>query len=192
MCVSPEDNSNVYDLAMITLQEKNSGSADKVINPMKESFQLYAGNMKSIAVEPLTAKSTALTFIPSENVSGYNLSVSRIESMTTEALWLEDKKTGTWTDLRQTSEYAFEATPENIQERFTVHYVNRVPTGLENPISIYYRNTGSEVVITGGASDGTSNEASTPISGNTLILLLFVAMYILSKQVTSKRVTSYE
>ena len=156
--VSPEDNNNVYDMAMIALRGTNSGSADKIINSQVEGFQLYASNKKAIAIEPTTAQSTPLTFIPSEYVSGYNLSVSRIESMTTEGLWLEDKKTGRWVDLRETNEYAFEATPDDIQERFIVHYANRMPTDLDN-LNIYYRDRANEVVIHGLTID----DMGTPI-----------------------------
>ncbi|NDV47052.1 T9SS C-terminal target domain-containing protein [Paludibacter sp. 221] len=142
--VSPDDNSNVYDLAAIALRDKVSGGQAKVTNPQKDAFQLYSGNKMSVAVELKGTKVVPLGFIPSANIDSYKLSVSRVESMTTEELWLEDRKTGKWVNLYETNEYAFEANADDVEERFYVHFAAQNTTGddcsNQSPLTAYYHN----------------------------------------------------
>ncbi|MDL2257110.1 T9SS type A sorting domain-containing protein, partial [Bacteroidales bacterium OttesenSCG-928-I14] len=139
--VSPEDNPNVYDLAMIALREKTSGSVAKVSNPQKNAFQLYAGSKMSIAIEPESTNVVPLGFVPSSEVTAYHLSVARTGSVDREYLWLEDTKTGEWVNLFESTEYTFTTDKNDREERFRVHFTNK-PTGLDeiiqSPLSVYY------------------------------------------------------
>jgi hypothetical protein len=147
--VSPEDNDNVYDLAMIALRSGSTGSINKVTNPQKDAFQLYASNKRSVAIEAENTEKVSLGFVPSSEMSSYRIAISRAESMNTKELWLEDLKTGVWTDLRNTQNYSFESEKGDLEERFLVHFVKKSPTGIDaivnSPLNVFYNE--GEIVI---------------------------------------------
>ncbi|MDL2243283.1 T9SS type A sorting domain-containing protein [Bacteroidales bacterium OttesenSCG-928-J19] len=148
--ISPEDNDNVYDLAMVALREKATGSIAKVNNPQKDAFQLYAGDKMSIAIEAEDTKVVPLGFIPSTEVAGYKLSVSRTESINSEFLFLEDLRTGEWINLFETTEYAFTTDMNDEEERFRVHFEDKY-TGIDEisqgRLTVYYH--GGEIILKG-------------------------------------------
>ena len=169
--VSPASNANVYDLAMVALRGEVSGSVSKIINSQNPAFHLYAGNKRSIAVEQPSVEYIPLGFIPSKSESSYTISVSRGESMETEGFWLEDRKTGVWTDLRSASEYAFEAAYDDDETRFFVHFSQRTITDDQeiNDTQITIHHQDNEVVIRGLVeTDLGANIRIMDISGRTL------------------------
>ena len=149
--VSPSDNRNVYDQTLIALRPNASGSIGKLSSPDSDNFRLYAGDNMSISVQAEGTAKVPLGFVASDKVETYFLSVSRIESMTTEGVWLEDCKTGEWIDLKQTSEYNFASEVGDSSNRFVVHFTPKMTAGLEafkqSPLSVY--SVYDEIVISG-------------------------------------------
>lgn len=169
--VTPADNDNVYDLAMIALRSAPESSIQKIRNPQKDAFQLFAADNQSVAIEQEGTRVVPLRFVPSAEESRYTLSVSRVESMQTEAVLLEDRLTDVWTDLRTTDSYSFESGEEEADERFFVHFVPRATTGTDlitqSPFRIAYRN--GAVVLSGlTRSDLDSRARVTDLQGREL------------------------
>ena len=170
--VSPDDNKNVYDQALIALRPTASGSIEKISSPDSDNFRLYADDYMSISIQELGTKSVPLGFVASDQVENYSLSVSRVESMTTEGVWLEDRKTGEWIDLTLETEYNFESNTGDNASRFVVHFAPRAANGLElfkqSPLSVY--STGGEIIISGLVSaDVDAPVVISDIQGRTLI-----------------------
>lgn len=145
--VYSDGNENVRDLAAVALRPSASGSISKVSNPDKDVFQLWAGNKQSVLVESTSATVIPLGFRASTETTDYTLAVSRIESMTTEGLWLEDRQMNTWINLRETDTYAFTGKPGDSEERFFVHFTAQGGTGMgtgagvcNTPLQVGYNN----------------------------------------------------
>ena len=105
-------------------------SVSKVLNPNGEAFSLYAGAGRSICVGEEDTESMPLYFTAFPGVEDYTLQVSRQESMNTEALWLEDRQSGVWTDLFNVDVYNFRGVSGDIVPRFYVHFKQCAPLGL--------------------------------------------------------------
>jgi hypothetical protein len=70
-------------------------------------------------------------FVPG-NDGSFTLHITGLESFSTELpIFLEDKRDGVFQDLRETPDYAFDASVLDLQDRFVIHFSN--PLGLENP-----------------------------------------------------------
>jgi hypothetical protein len=165
--VGPASNPNIYDLAGIGLRRNGNPNADgnDILKPGDgeggELFSLYAlsddGRRLSASIVPETAEAVPLCFSPGTSTGAFRLEASRIESLRTEGLWLEDKKEGTVTDLLQSNgSYGFEVSAGDSPDRFTVHFQPMAATTLEalkplTPLKVYC--TGNEIIVTGLVDD---------------------------------------
>ncbi|MDR1592020.1 MAG: T9SS type A sorting domain-containing protein [Prevotellaceae bacterium] len=155
--VSPTDNAYWYDHAIIGIRsgssrEKDSQDTDKLLNG-NDVFQLYSvsdNNSKlSANAVPSEMEPVKLSFKPGANGGQFNITASRMESLTVgNGLWIEDLMTGQFTDLLATGgRYTFNATPNDPEDRFLVHFVSSIPTpdpqnpdtGLEMPV-VWHKN----------------------------------------------------
>ncbi|MDR1335378.1 MAG: hypothetical protein LBK22_00940, partial [Tannerella sp.] len=146
--VSPESNPGIYDLAGIGLRRDGNPKYDtndilKVGNSDEsESFSLYSlsedGQKLSANIIPENAPEAPLHFFPGSAGGRFNLTVSRMESLKTQGLWLEDTKEGIIRDLFESGgSYGFEASPEDEPDRFIVRFQNLAGTDLRD-----FRDTG--------------------------------------------------
>ncbi len=129
--VTPEENENVYDLAVVGLRAAASFGNDlydipKVYDPAKHGFQLYtktaANSMLSANGMPLEADSVLLNFKSQPEEIRYTLTVSQEGDES--GLWLKDLKTNTITDLQQTPSYTFAGKGADLEDRFIVYFTN--------------------------------------------------------------------
>jgi hypothetical protein len=141
--VSPESNPGIYDLAGIGLRRDGNPKYDtndilKVGNSDEsESFSLYSlsedGQKLSANIVPETASEAPLHFSPGSAGGRFSLTVSRMESLKTAGLWLEDTKEGIIRDLFESGgSYGFEASPEDDPDRFIVRFQYSEVTGQES------------------------------------------------------------
>ncbi len=149
--VSPEANPRAYDLAAIGLRANASLDIDEL--DMEKAYlrgelsQIYfpVGNTKlaSNAVPEGTEK-VPMAFYPGISKSIYNMQASRLESLTTEGLWLEDTKWDVITDLHDSNgQYTFEAEPDDDIDRFVVHFrspgvVTNIDDAVNSKLYLYY------------------------------------------------------
>jgi hypothetical protein len=157
--VSPSDNENIYDLAAVFVRHDASDGSDKYdmhkfANNDNGSFSMSMrdeANVRHLQMGvPLTAASANMTFRPAVYGGNYILTASNVENMATQAVVLEDKKTNTFTDLRENPTYEFEGNASDFDDRFVVHFVPQSPTSVsdvtEGAINAYYNNNNSIVV----------------------------------------------
>jgi hypothetical protein len=153
--VSPESNPGIYDLAGIGLRPNGnpnadsndilkpgssstgSGSGDTGSGTGSELFGLYSvsgdGRRLSANIVPETSDAVPLHFSPGTFRSRFKLEASRMESLKTSSLWLEDTKEGIITDLFESGgSYGFEVSPEDEPGRFVVRFQNLVGTDLKD------------------------------------------------------------
>lgn len=139
--ISLASNEALHDVTAIGIREnasfnRDGQDLDKVLNNTGY-FQLYSvsddnRNLSANAV-PNETQPVKLAFITGSSDAQFNLQASRMESLTKgEGLWLEDLLTGTFTDLYANNGfYTFNTTPNDPANRFLVHFINPVPTGIE-------------------------------------------------------------
>jgi len=128
--LTPEDNPFIYDQTRIVLQEGtlltlNSLSIDKPLNPASDYFQLYSGSQirplsKNVLQENISE--TSLFVSPPKHTLSCRLTVSGLESLTTETLLLYDSKVDVWTNLLEVEDYVFTSDPQDDPARFTVYF----------------------------------------------------------------------
>ena len=136
--LTPEDNPYIYDQTRIILQEGNSLilrnlAIEKPLNTASDYFQLYSGNEiqpLSKNVLPENISKTSLFVSPPKHTLSCRLTVSGIETLSTETLLLYDSKLDIWTDLLLSEDYIFESEPQDDSDRFTVYF--KSPTGLDS------------------------------------------------------------
>jgi hypothetical protein len=166
--VSPASTPNIYDLAGIGLRADGNPNTDNNDLPKAgagscETFRLYSlsgdGQKLSANIVPETTKAVSLCFSPGAANGMFTLNVSRMESLRTSGLWLEDRKEGIVTDLLQTNGvYLFEASPGDLAERFTVRFQPSPATGVGDegvssaPLPRIV-NVGNEIIIKGLSDD---------------------------------------
>ncbi len=132
--LTPQDNPHIYDRTRIVLQEDLPLDApiSKTIDPAGDYFQLYGGSEEQALeknVLPENTEQTPLLVSPPKNATDCRLTVSGVETLTTETLLLHDKKTNVWTDLKQSEDYVFQTNPEDSPERFTLYF--QIPTNIK-------------------------------------------------------------
>jgi hypothetical protein len=131
--VSPAARPGIYDLAGIGLRrDGNPGyDANDILktgnSDESESFSLYFlsedGQKLSAGIVPENASKASLCFSPGRAGGRFNITVSRMESLKTQGLWLEDTKEGIITDLFESGGSCdFEASPEDAPGRFVVRF----------------------------------------------------------------------
>jgi hypothetical protein len=138
--VSPDDNENVFDLCAVGIRtdaQEGSDSYD-LAKAYRETdiFQLYTlsstnSRLSSNGVPPAT-RTVRMGFRPVSTESNFVLKATHQQTLQSEGLWLEDKKTGTLTDLLQQESYAFTSSPGDTEERFVLHLV--APEFLDLPV----------------------------------------------------------
>jgi hypothetical protein len=138
--VTPEDNTQIYDVAAIGLRADALAASDsydmtKVYNDA-DVFQLFSyssvNTMLSANGVPLETKSVRLAFKPVSTTGEFILTASQFESLQTEGLWLQDLKTTTIVDLTTNPVYTFESEPGDNVERFLVHFVSPSILDVDN------------------------------------------------------------
>lgn len=169
-----------YDLAAIGLRTsakdvKDVIDMEKVINNSTDLPQLFSLSaddvaMSSNALSP-TAESVRLCLKPNFMPGTYSLKAARQESLTTEALMLEDRKTGVITDLFANPSYTFDVETTDVTERFIVHFKTvstSMSGGLSSTLQCYY--SGSNKLTVSGVNmldEGSSLEV-TDVQGRLL------------------------
>jgi hypothetical protein len=137
--VSPADNNQMYDLAAIGIRTGAQPGSDafdmsKVFNN-SDVFQLYTLSSQNVrlsanGIPPGTTKLN-MGFKPVSMEAGFEISAEHVETLSSEGLWLEDKKMKQIIDLKQQSLYSFSSSPEDLEDRFVVHFVSPWFTSLE-------------------------------------------------------------
>ena len=135
--LTPEDNPYIYDQARIVLQEGTPLTLkdlviEKPFNSTSDYFQLYSGNEiqpLSKNVLPENISKTSLFVAPPKHTLSCRLTVSGLETLSTNTLFLYDSKLDTWTDLLLSEDYVFESEPQDDSDRFTVYF--KSPTSLD-------------------------------------------------------------
>jgi hypothetical protein len=173
--LTPESNPNLYDLAVVGLRSQPEGSVEKVVAPRSDAFHVYTlsgSNAQSINVQPEATESVVLGVRPFLHNERYTLTASRVESLQTAGVWLEDLLTRQTIDLTTTSSYTFDMDAEDFNERFVVHFTAYAPTGInetDNFFTGYYSN--GEIVIKGlNSNDLGSHLTVTDMQGRTLLV----------------------
>ena len=187
--VNPADNENVYDLTAVFVRSDASAGSDrydiqKLINSDKGGFQLAMTDAANVRQQqmgvPVNTLSSNLSFRPASYGGNYVLTASNVESMTTEAVILEDTKTNIFQDLRENPVYQFETDQYDSESRFIVHFMPQVPTGrtdlTEGTINAYYDNNRSIIVHRLNEKDINSTVEIIDIQGR-IILKTIVTSY---------------
>jgi len=151
----PEGNPNIYDLATIGLRKNTGNSIEKVPLDASGCFSLYTtgknGAPMSVNLLDPNVESVTVSVKASDIGGRFVLNISRIESLSTEGVWLKDLKTGDISDLsgKETFGYSFDTEPGDDPDRFAVFF--RLPTDINaitsSYISCYYHNR--ELVVKG-------------------------------------------
>jgi hypothetical protein len=150
--ISPESNPNLYDLTGIGLRQNGNPNTDNndIIKSegSSELFSIYTrgsdGRKLSANILPDATESVPLFVLSGSTGGQFLLDVSRMESLRTEGLWLEDLIERKTVDLVQTNgRYVFHAMPNDPPERFIIHF-NRSITGIDTKpdsfLQVYYSN----------------------------------------------------
>lgn len=167
--VSPDENSNVYDMAGIALRSNGNKNADgndiiKVSNSNDELFQLYAvseDNQKlSANIIPEDMTTTRLNLLPGKAKGTFRIEAQRIQSLSTEGIWIEDLKERKVVDLKESNGiYVFEVNPLDDPNRFKVHF-KKVYTNIEEVNDefwqIYYSD--NNLIVEGLTTDDIGSE----------------------------------
>ena len=135
--LTPEDNPYIYDQTRIVLQEGTPLTLkdfviEKPLNSTSDYFQLYSGNEiqpLSKNVLPENISKTSLFVSPPKHTLSCRLTVSGLETLSANTLFLYDSKLDTWTDLLSAEDYVFESEPQDDSDRFTVYF--KSPTDLD-------------------------------------------------------------
>ena len=141
----------------------NRFDAQKMFNRSGGVNQIWLpsrGADLSVSVVPYETAALEVAWQPSAVPQECTMRAYRMESLTVpECVLLEDRQTGTLTDLSVNPDYTFQSDPTDRPDRFALHF--KAPTGLDNQtegvLSCYYNKTGREIVIRGAeASDAQS------------------------------------
>jgi hypothetical protein len=136
--LTPEDNPFIYDQTRIVLHENGRAGVDvfdiaKTLNPTSDYFQFYGGSKERALAKnvlpPATEKALLLVRAP-KNALSARLTVSGLETSTTEVLLLYDTKLNVWTDLLVVEDYVFLSEPNDDPERFVLYF--QTPVGMES------------------------------------------------------------
>ena len=132
--LTPENNPFIYDQMRIVLQPDLQANLDivKSLNPTSDYFQLYGGSKTQALAKKVLSESasdTPLLVEPPKTALSCRLTVSGIETLTTETLLLHDSKLNVWTNLLETEEYVFLSDPSDNSSRFTVYF--KIPQGID-------------------------------------------------------------
>lgn len=141
--VSPADNNQMYDLAAIGIRSGAQTGSDafdlsKVYNS-SDVFQLYTlssqnNRLSANGIPPGTNK-VYMGFRPVSMVADFEITAEHVETLSSEGLWLEDKKEKQIIDFKQQSFYSFSSSPEDAEDRFVVHFVSPWFTSLETQLT---------------------------------------------------------
>jgi hypothetical protein len=157
--VSPESNSNIYDLTAVGIrpgakETSDSQDIDKMYQENSSVFLLYSlstdDKKQSVNVVPPGTESVKLCLHPGDNGGRMTLTASRTESIA--QVWLEDLLTNEHIDLKSQNSYTFTASPQDTPNRFIVHFTGS-PTKRDNIennfLQCYYLQNEKEIVIKG-------------------------------------------
>lgn len=147
--VAPSDNDNIYDLTAIGLRADASIGSDaydmaKAFVNDDNIFQLYTLSSSQLKLSanglPLTADSITMGFSPSKYGGTYTLTSQYAESLTTEGLWIYDRKVLNYYDLKSGT-YTFNSDATDDVNRFMITFRRPVATSLNDftsAIRLYY------------------------------------------------------
>jgi hypothetical protein len=148
--VNPSDNENLYDITAVGLRADASLGVDNydMAKPYVNDdniFQLYTLSNATTKLStnglPLTADSIPLVFNPSKYGGTFALSAQYTESLTTEGVWVYDKKVQKYIDMKTTPGYTFSSLPSDTPERFFITFnrpeSTKVPE-VKMSLNLYY------------------------------------------------------
>ncbi|MEA4935220.1 MAG: hypothetical protein VB102_01115 [Paludibacter sp.] len=136
--VSPTDNNLVYDVAAIGLRASAQSGSDSYdmtkVYSEADVFQLYSLSSVDAKLSangvPLNTEQVRLCFRPVSRPTEFRLEAEDVESLSSQGLWLEDKKTGKIIDMMVNGSYIFTGSAGDAEERFIIHFVAPGNTGL--------------------------------------------------------------
>ncbi len=137
--VNPADNNQMYDLAAIGIREGAQIGSDafdlsKVFNN-SDVFQLYTLSSQNVRLSangiPAGTSKVNMGFKPISLAADFEITADHVETLSSEGLWLEDKKRKQIVDLKQQSSYSFNSSPEDAEDRFVVHFVSPWFTSID-------------------------------------------------------------
>lgn len=139
--VTPVDNELIYDIAAIGIRQNAKVGIDTYdmtkVYSESDVFQLYSlssdGTKLSANGVPPTVTQLMLHFKPVSESTDFVIWARDVQSLNTDAAWLEDTKTKTFIDLRLQSNYTFRSDPDDDVARFKVHFVTPAYTDLSQP-----------------------------------------------------------
>ncbi|MDR3327176.1 MAG: T9SS type A sorting domain-containing protein, partial [Prevotellaceae bacterium] len=130
--VNTDESDHIFDVAAVFVREDAQAGADvydmsKMASSEVDLFSLYMTDITSGAKQlqtgvPLETKSVRMGFKPTSLGGNYVLTASNVESMTTDAVILEDTKENVFQDLRVNDTYNFSSLAEDAVNRFVVHF----------------------------------------------------------------------
>jgi hypothetical protein len=156
--VNTDEGDHIFDVAAVFVREDAQAGADvydmsKMASSEAGLFSLYMTDITSGAKQlqtgvPLETNSVRMGFKPASSSGNYVLTASNVESMTTDAVILEDTKENVFQDLRVNDTYSFGSVSEDDVNRFVIHFkpVNKPGTTTDtdlttvNNINIYASN----------------------------------------------------
>ncbi len=191
LCASLAGNSNVYDLAAVGLRSNASLGSDsydvsKLYTAARDGFQLYtlsatASKLSANGV-PTDVESVPLGFKPAAESTGIVLRAEGTESLTSEALWLEDLLTGATADLLANPQYEFTSQPTDPEARFVLHFhhaggeLTSMANG-KNESGIIVYNVSNEIIIDRLSSENIGNKGFLYDASGQLISVFEVKSY---------------
>jgi hypothetical protein len=138
LTLTPEDNPFVYSRSEIMLSTNTDNqNLSALMNPSNRLFHLYGTNQSGARLQrnalPFSAEKALLSVVPAANRMLVTLTVENAQDFATEVVELFDKKTNQWHDLRIDNTYTFEMSPNDMTDRFEVHFIRQqITTGLDN------------------------------------------------------------
>jgi len=155
--MSPEDNSNVYDLAAIGLRNDaakgvDKYDVDKIYNSDSQCFQLYtiSGENRKLSANgmPTDIDYVTMAVKPTAESKTYKITATNVETLSSEGAWLKDMQTDSVVDLATQPIYTFTAGKGDSTERFRVYFVKPVSTKVsEDKPLVYGVFTGNHLLL---------------------------------------------
>src|SRR5690606_2389879 len=138
--VTPSDNKLIYDVAAIGLRSGAQTGIDSYdmtkVYSEADIFQLYSLSSTEVKLSangvPLETEQVKLCFRPVNKATEFKLDAKYVETISSPGLWLEDKIAKTIVDMTADASYHFISNPDDVEDRFIVHFVAPGNTGIND------------------------------------------------------------
>jgi hypothetical protein len=138
--VTPSDNKLIYDVAAIGLRSGAQTGIDSYdmtkVYSEADIFQLYSLSSTEVKLSangvPLETEQVKLCFRPVKKATEFRLDAKYVETISSPGLWLEDKIAKTIVDMTADASYHFISNPDDVEDRFIVHFVAPGNTGIND------------------------------------------------------------